>query len=66
MTVFIHPTACSPAKISALQTATGMRAVIGRTYGRLILPNSKPARAGSNKPKFYPAYGNGPQTDGAA
>ncbi len=58
MTVLIHPTACSPAKIAALQLETGLRAVIGKTYGLLVLPNGKQPAMRNSKPIFYPAFHN--------
>ncbi len=66
MCVLIHPTACSPQKIAALQANTGMRAVIGRTFGRLVLPNGKAPVMRNNKPIHYPVFFNGPDGGNAA
>lgn len=56
MSVLIHPTACSPAKIAAIQLQTGMRAVIGKHYGHLVLPNGKAPQMLTVQRRFFQPF----------
>lgn len=56
MSVLIHPAACSPAKIAAIQLQTGLRAVIGRKFGQLVLPNGKSPTMRTNKHQSVPFF----------
>lgn len=66
MSVLIHPTACSPGAIAKIQLATGMRAVVGKTFGHLVLPNGKAPKMRSTKPTNYTAFDHGPHGGNAA
>lgn len=66
MSVLIHPTACSPGAIAKIQLATGMRAVIGKTFGHLVLANGKAPDMRKTKPARHTAFDHGPYGGSAA
>jgi hypothetical protein len=64
--VFIHPTACSPKHLASIQLSTGLRAIVGRTYGYLVHPNGNPPQMRTTKPTHYSAFDRGPFGGNAA
>lgn len=58
--VLIHPAACSPKHLASIQLATGLRAVVGRTYARLVEPNGKAPQMRTTKPAHHTALNHGP------
>ncbi len=66
MSVLIHPTACSPGAIEKIQLATGMRAVIGKTFGHLVQWNGKAPQMRTTKPTHHSVFDHGPFGGNAA
>jgi len=66
MSVLIHPTLCSPKGIAQIQIATGMRAVIGKTFGHLVHPNGKAPEMRKTKPARHTAFDHTPHGGDAA
>lgn len=66
MSVLIHPTACSPGAIAKIQLATGMRAVIGKTFGHLVQVNGKAPEMRTTKSVRHIGFDNGPFGGNAA
>lgn len=60
MSVLIHPTAANPNCIAELQRETGMRAVIGKTFGVLIQKNGKAPAMRSAKTVTRNSTNHGP------
>lgn len=58
--VLIHPTACSPKHLASIQLATGLRAVAGRTYARLVEPSGAAPQMRKTKPAPHTALDHSP------
>lgn len=64
MSVLIHPTATNPNCIAELQIATGLRAVIGKTFGVLVQqngqkPKMREVKTENKKPFNHPPFNGG-------
>lgn len=66
MSVLIHPTACSPAGIAKIQRDTGLRAVIGKTFGHLVTQNGHAPIMRKTKRANFTVLDRGPFDGGAA
>ncbi|QEY15494.1 hypothetical protein D0C16_05595 [Cellvibrio sp. KY-GH-1] len=60
MSVLIHPTATNPNCIAELQENTGLRAVIGKTFGVLVQKNGKKPQMRDTKPTHYKTFDHPP------
>ena len=66
MSVLIHPTACSPKGIAQIQLATGMRAVIGKTFGHLVDQKGHAPKMRKDKRATHTVFNHGPYGGDAA